>query len=583
MNLDALSLSFLREELQDALFGARVDKVYQVNKDAICIYTYNKGNKYYLLLDVSKPCILLLDSPPAHMDSPTAFCMLLRKHLEMSRLTDVTQYKLDRIINFQFDNLGFNNQIVSKTLCVELTGKNSNIILLDDDRILQAIRHVGVRENSFRQIQPNQTYVLPPQKDNRLDLRSIRPRQLSAFAADAEPSLRLDKFLQQALEGVGGVIVQEIISRSGLVPTTVLQNLQEPEWQKLESSTQELQAAINSRKNIFAYSKRGRFLAVTPFIMQSLSSQAEVSLQVRNSVNQAAQYLLSLTPEQTPDKVIFSKLLSNEVAKQEKKILALQADLSKAEDAQRYKIIADNLMSYLYSITPKSKVFECTDIYEGGRLQVELNPQLSAVENANQYYRGYNKAKRGLALIQEQIQSTQEYIQYLNSLELSLSSIAKDNELAEFKKELEAAGLIKLSKKGSKQQAKPSLPLEIKLNAQTTIYVGKNNQQNDYLTFKIGKANDIWLHVQKQAGSHVIIKTSNAQPQEQEIVLAASLAAYFSKSRNSSSVPVDYVLRKHVWKPAGAKPGFVLYEKQNTVYVTPDVQEIEALLKLNNS
>ena len=572
MNLDALSLSFLKNELYDALWGARVDKVYQVNKDSICIYTYNKGEKGYLLIDVSKPCICLMDSPPAHMDTPTAFCMLLRKHLEMSRITDINQYKLDRIINLQFDNLGFSNQIVSKTLCIELTGKNSNIILLDEGRILQAIRHVSSRENSFRQIQPNQPYVLPPQRSNRLDIRSINSGELLEYVNASESGLRLDKFLGNLLDGVGQMVVQEIIQRAELNALTTISAVPTLQWDKLESVISELKQELRMAGRFYLYSKNGRFAALAPFAMHSLEQDATYRMQACKSINQAVQILLAMTPEQTPEKQVLTKTLHNEIAKQERKLSALQEDLSKAEDAQNYKILADNLMAYLYNVREQDTSLSCANIYDGEQLTIELDPQLSAVENANRYYKSYNKAKRALSSIDEQLKSTAEHIQYLNSLEVSLANADKDNELNEIKRELQEVGLFKISKKGNKQQHKPSMPLEIKLDEHTTIYVGRNNQQNDYLTFKIGRATDIWLHVQKQAGSHVIIKTQG-EPDAATIRAAAELAAYYSKSKDSSNVPVDYVQRKHVWKPAGAKPGFVLYEGQSTVYVMPKSRE----------
>ena len=577
MNLDALTLSYLKNELHEALWGARIDKVYQVNHDSICLYAYNKGNKYYLLIDVSKPCICLLDTPPVHMDTPTAFCMLLRKHLEMSRLTDISQYKLDRILNLQFDNLGFANQIVSKKLCVELTGKNSNIILLDDDRILQAIRHVGIRENSFRQIQPNQPYVLPPQKFDRLDIRTMSAGDLIEQAALADTDMRLDKFLGQQLDGVGQVVIQELIYRAEISGLSSLQTLTESNWQAVECSILAMQQELHVADKFYLYTKYGRFLALSAAALHSLEAKGECETHVYSSVNQAVQYLLTLAPEQTPEKIVLGKTIANEISKQDRKLLALKDDLSKAEDAQDYKILADNLMAYLYNVKPQSSELSCTNIYDGADLTIKLDVQLSAIENANRYYKQYNKAKRALSSIDEQLQATAEHIEYLQSLEFALSGSSAESELHEIKKELQEIGLFKISKKNNKQQNRPSMPLEIKADQNTTIYVGRNNQQNDYLTFKIGRPNDIWLHVQKQAGSHVIIK-SGAAPDEQIILLAAELAAYFSKSRSSSSVPVDYVQRKHVWKPAGAKPGFVLYESQNTVYVTPDAEKINKIL-----
>ena len=549
----------------------------------MCLHIYNKNEKQYLMLSTSIPAIYFAEDVPRHQEVPTGFCMLLRKHLEGARITDVQQYKLDRIINIQVDTIGFANQLESKNIYVELTGKNSNIILLKDNIIVQALKNISLKNSSFRQIQPNRAYVLPPQKNTPYALGNCNVSEFIEAAKQNQQELLLSKFFLANFAGIGSVVSNELIWRAGFKENIRLQELEASDWQELAKSITEVQEELNLIKpEYYCYTKGGRFVAFAPFRL--FSQQAKAQEQIFPSVLAAINYLLQLTPAAVPEKIFLEKLLKNEIDKQERKKIALEAEKTVAENAEQYKIWADNLMAYLYSIEPKSNKYQGLDIYSNQPITIVLEARLSPLENANAYYKKYNKAKRANVVLVEQIQQTSEQIFYLQSLEIALDSVSSNEEIQELKIELEVLGLFKAAKK-TKNKTKKTLssPWKFRVDADTVIYVGKNNQQNDQLTFKIAKTNDLWFHVQKLPGSHVVIKKTSGQPAATEIQLAAELALYFSKGKNSSNVPVDYTQRKNVWKANGAKPGLVYYDKQSTLYLTLDVAKIEEFIKTNKT
>ena len=296
-------------------------------------------------------------------------------------------------------------------------------------------------------------------------------------------------------------------------------------------------------------------------------------------LNTAVNFAAKLVPIQSPEKEILQKAISGALVRTEKKITALESDLKTAENAEYQKIIADTLMSNIYMIKKGETSCTLNNIYTNEMMQIALSPLLTPVENAQVYYKRYNKYKRAIEEINKQKQETKDLLQYLQSLDTSLQTATNKIEVAEIRQELISEGIISENKKGKGKASLPkSAPLSISLSHDTVVYVGKNNKQNDFVTFTIAKPHDLWFHTKGFPGSHVILKTALSKPTEAEIETAANLAAYFSKARNSSNVPVDCAEKRFVKKPSGAKPGFVIYTNQQTLYVTPDPSSIDNIL-----
>ena len=296
-------------------------------------------------------------------------------------------------------------------------------------------------------------------------------------------------------------------------------------------------------------------------------------------LNTAINFAAKLIPIQSPEKDILQKAISGSIVRTEKKIDALNSDLKTAENAESQKIIADTLMSNIYLIKKGATNCSLNNIYTNEKIEVALSPVLTPVENAQSYYKRYNKYKRAVEEIIKQRQETNELLEYLQSLDSSLQTASNKTEVAEIRQELINEGIISENKKGKSKSSLPkSVPLSISLSQETIIYVGKNNKQNDFVTFSIAKPHDLWFHAKGFPGSHVILRTTLPKPTEAEIARAAKIAAYFSKARNSSNVPVDCTEKRFVKKPSGAKPGFVIYTNQQTLYVTPDFGSIDNTL-----
>lgn len=591
MNLEGITLKVLTKELKNTLEGGKIFKIFMPAKNSLLLLV-NKDNKTVnFLADFSgaSPLLYLPDTLPERPNIPPVFCMLLRKHLEEGRITKITQKGLDRIITLSVDMLGAGQQIITKHLILELTGKDSNIIFTDEENIIQdAMRHIGKAQSSFRQILPGLAYIAPPEQTG-LDFLSeasgrivVASEAAATSGSDGSSSNDGDSagtrvstpnpFLSRLISatvGIGKNTAEEILTRSQIALDTVKLNPQESSH--CQKAIQELQAEINHCLTADFYSVYG--LVNQRQVIKILVPYKPVLvdtavLKVFPSLLDGLKYSAGLVPLQIPDKEILSKAVGNALTKGKKKQGLLAKDFAAAEGADEQKIKADTLMANIYQI--KKGAAQCTlnNIYDNTPLHIALSPLLSPTDNAQSYYKKYNKFKRAVKEIQSQQKDNNELLAYLESLDTSLATATTKNEIAEIKQEIIGLGLINPPKKKSPAMAKSS-PLTVKLSEDTTLYIGKNNKQNDYVTFKLGKSNDLWFHVKNIPGSHVILKTILPEPLESDILTAASYAAAMSKGKSSDKVPVDYTRRRYVKKPNGAKPGFVIYTDQTTLYVKP--------------
>ncbi len=566
MNLEGITLKFLTEELQTALEGGKIYKVFAPNKDSLLLLINKENTTLYFLADFTggSPLLYLPKDLPERPDVPSPFCMLLRKHLEEGRITLVEQKGLERVITLHIDLIGANRQIITKHLILELTGKNSNIIFTDENNIIMdASRHIGKSQSTYRQILAGQAYVPPPTQEG-LDFLTTAPEKLLQRAQQLSGTTAQN--LVAATVGIGNNTAEALLKKSNLPLTTT--TLNENEFSTCCLELHKLQEEILKHEKFYGLiNKRNSMKLLLPYAPPPGDSYR---IQEFPSLLSGLQYSASLIPVQIPDKELLIKTVTGALSKAKKKLKYLAADLAAAESAEQQKIIADTLMAHIYEMEKGATQIELENIYDNTPLKISLAPQLTPSENAQAYYKKYNKYKRALGEIKQQETETTSLVTYLESLETSLDTATTKNEIGEIKSEIIDLGLMAKPKKRAPSQGN-SKPLTIVLNSTTTLIVGKNNKQNDYVTFKLGKGNDLWFHVKNIPGSHVILKTTLPEPEENDILQAASVAAAFSKAKNSSKVPVDYTQKRYVKKPNGAKPGFVIYTDQQTLYVTPSL------------
>ena len=582
MNLEGITLHILTKNLQTALFGGKIAKIFMPTAASLLLVVRNGKDTLSLLADFSgdSPLLYLTDNNPENPDKPPAFCMLLRKHLEDGRINKIEQSGLDRIINIEIDTIGPAKQIITKKLIFELTGRNSNIIFTENEIIFDALKHVNKSMSSFRQILPNLVYKTPPEQ-NGLSFIYADPADIIESIIK-HPAKNFLQSLISATTGIGKFTASEILYRSDITLDTISLPIEKKDrfMEELTYMQNTVKEHIDNELPVYGILTQTNRMNTIVLAKPLHLDETKCLIKAFPNLTTAINFATKLIPIQTPEKDVLQKAISGAIVRTEKKLTALESDLKTAENAESQKIIADTLMSNIYLIN--KGITNCTlnNIYTNEKVEIELSPLLTPIENAQVYYKRYNKYKRAIQEINNQKQETKDLLQYLQSLDSSLQIATNKTEVAEIKQELLSEGIISENKKGKNKASLPkSSPLSISLSLDTIVYVGKNNRQNDFVTFTIAKPHDLWFHTKGFPGSHVILKTSLSTPTEAEIVSAANLAAYFSKARNSSSVPVDYTERRFVKKPSGAKPGFVIYTNQKTLYVTPNQIDIENLLR----
>lgn len=576
MNLEGITLKLVTDHLNRELLGSKIYRVYMPNPHTVLLLVRRKADTSALVADLNggSPALYTPEKLPENPETPPSFCMLLRKHLEEGRITKIYQSDLDRIITLEIDMLGQSSKIITKKLVCELTGKNSNLILTQDGMIIDSLKHVGAAQSSYRSILPGKEYVAPPPQSG-LNLLTADPAEI-VRAAGSLPSATFAKAFVSATTGVGKATAGELLAAADILPQTV--RLEPAEEHALAQRIAELQQRLRVEAAVPVYAlvsptnQVKTILALPPTELASGLSVRQFS-----DINSAINFAVSLTPIQLPQHEQLQKLVTAESAKLTRKLQALREDLLHAEDAEGQRMLADTLMANLYQLRKGQTSAELVNIYDGTLVTLKLNPVLSPTDNAQAYYKRYNKFKRAQSEVRQQLEATESALAYLASLDASLMTATTKNEIEEIRQEMVAQGLLKEMGKKKKAPLQKSQPLHIKLREGVDLYIGKNNKQNDYVTFTIGGPRDLWLHTKDIPGSHIIMKA--AAPQEGDIALAVELAAYFSKARSGSNVPVDCVERRYVKKPAGAKPGFVIFTNQRTYYATPEEQSLAPYLQ----
>ena len=543
MNLDGLSMHALTEELKKNLLGGRIDKITQQNKVTFTFTIRQPGKSFLLKISVApqNPAMYLVEKPAENLPEPSTFCMVLRKNLENGRISDIRQHGLDRIVFIDADNIGAGGKIQTVTLAAELIGKYSNLILIHEEKIIDALKKIGTNSSRVRTVLPNQIYQMPPEQ-NKENIFAVNLDEVSK-------NLQADKSVMNFFQGFGPQTTHEVIFQSQKIG--------------LKNSLEKIADNIKNPTPCFVQDA-GKILAISAVDLNYLTGEKKFFETISEMLESADEIMKSFTP---PDKEKFLKLVHNELKRAKNKISVLENELAAAENAEDFKILADNLSTYRYNFVDHAdEKISVANIYDGEKIEIPLDKKITIAANVQNFYKKYDKLKRAKNFISEQIKICGDEIIYLESVEHSLTTCESLAEIDEIKTELISGGYLKNSKKKT-ASSKKSEPLKFFSEDGTEILVGKNNLQNDKLTFKIAAPDDFWLHTKNITGSHVIIRCGKIEPSEETLIFAAKIAVEFSSAKNSSNVPVDYTKIKFVKKPNGAKPGFVIFTNQKTLVI----------------
>lgn len=573
MAFDGIVVANIVYELKNALVGGRVSKIAQPESDELILTVKNLKDTYRLRLsaNASLPLVYLTESNALSPMTAPNFCMLLRKHIGNARILDITQPGLERVIRMDLEHLDEMGDLRRKSLHIEIMGKHSNLIFCDENNmIIDSIKHVSQAVSSIREVLPGRPYFIPNTLQKQDPLIVTKESFLETFAGSGDTV----STLQKLYTGISKVTAQEIAERSHIDPDIPVDMLSDSDRETVAS---EFCQVIDDVKN-------GRFSPCIAFDGEEpvefssilLSGYTDCDIITYDSISPvlesyyATRNLLSRMHQKSAQ---MRKLVQNAIERSAKKYDLQLRQLADTDKREKYRIYGEMLNTYGYECPPEAKSFEVLNYYTNEMLTIPLDPDLSATENARRYFDRYNKLKRTYEAMTDLIKETKDELDHLESVAISIDLAENDADLNEIRKELAACGYAKpvSSSKGKKDNRQKSQPFHYRSSDGFDIYVGKNNLQNDFLTFHFAQGNDIWMHAKKAHGSHVIVKTNGKEVPDRTYEEAGALAAYYSQSRQAPKVEIDYIEKKHVKKPAGGKPGFVIYHTNYSLLAIPSL------------
>ena len=597
MSYDGIVLRAVAHECSQRLIGGRIDKIAQPNRNEIIMTLRNQSQNYKLLLSTlaQEARVHFTTSTVPNPPQPPLFCMVLRKHLEGGKVLSIRQSGLDRILVMSVQVTDEMGDLVERQLTAEIMGKHSNLILLDpaSHRIIDSIHRIPATVSRYRQVLPGFEYVAPPAQD-KLPLWEETEDQIGPRLLSVGLNKALDNILLAVYAGIGPQTVQELLHRAGLEPSQTLEFFGQYEYHRLfqviHSMGKDLSSNIYHPEAILVEGVPKTFSAI------ALTQYPAHQRKGFDSVNELLDFYYqnrgtyNLFRQKQTD---MEQVIRREQERCEKKAGLQAAAIQEAKEAQRWRLYGDLIMAHAYQL-PQGAEARVPNYFEPDTPEVliPMDPTLTPLQNAQSYFKRYQKAQHTARQAQAPYEETLQELTYLDSIGASLSTVTELSELAEIKEELQEAGYIKAAtvkigkasrggkspKPGKKAAVQPS-PGQITIDGFQILY-GKNNRQNDFLTMKIARNGDLWLHTQKIPSAHVIIRNPDRREIPDAVIQAAAkLCVWNSKAKLSLQVPVDYTQRQNVWKPKGAKPGMVLYENYRTIFVGAAEQEITAWLQ----
>ncbi|WP_339261713.1 Rqc2 family fibronectin-binding protein [Lysinibacillus sp. FSL K6-3209] len=562
MAFDGLFTYSMTTDLQKLVTG-RITKIHQPNAQEVVLQIRANGGNHKLLFSIhpSYARVHLTEQTIENPAEPPMFCMLLRKHLEGGFISSIKQHELDRIIIVEIQSKNEIGDPIVRELHAEIMGRHSNLLLIDTEqnKIIDSLKHLSPSMNSFRTILPGQPYIAPPAQ-NKWQPLTVTDEQVAAFFAEPKTA----KEVVSQFIGFSPLHAEELLFRLTVASNKV-------------GCFKDFMADFNDGGKEPMYVSAHNKTYFSPIALTHLQGEKTVYPNVHELLDRVffARAERDRVKQQAGD---LERWLQNEIDKLSLKIKKLTKDFERASKLDQFQLYGELLMANIYAFEKGVKEVTVTNYYSESAEQVTIpvSERKTPIENAQSYYTKYTKAKNALIMVQEQLEKTREEITYFEMLAQQVQQ-ASPGDIEEIREELAEQGYLKLRHaKKKKKQLKPE-PEHYLSSTGTPISVGKNNKQNDMLTFKIAKRTDIWLHTKDIPGSHVVIHDAN--PDDTTLREAATLAAYFSKARDSSSVPVDYTEIRQVKKPNGAKPGFVIYFEQKTLFIDPDETVILQLKK----
>lgn len=574
MPLDGFTLSFLRKEISDTLQGSRVDKIYQMDKYSLIFNLRNDGKNHRLFLSAHPQMgrFSITKTKFENPETPPMFCMVLRKYLEGGTLKEIKQIGMERIIHFIFETRNELGDKVNKILIGEFMGKHSNLILIDEDEqiIHDSIQRFPLSENSFREILPGKKYYEPPAQNKLLmeevNFHNIQEKIIAEFLNSPA-----DKAILSIISGISPICAREICLKSDVDPDTPSEFLGEIDYRRLEETIKNLNK-LNKENLVHPYLIRdaNRFKDFTPIKYDIYRNFENILYENMNNLVEDFVGGRDITNKLQQKKGHLKKVLDKEMMKLEKRFDLNQKKIKDLENSEEFRIFGDLITANLYQIQ-QGKEASVINYYSSNEeeITIKMDEQLSPNQNAQKYYKKYNKAKSSAKNAKVQIEIITKEIGYLESILTSIDKADNLKILEEIQGEMIEQDYLKKDLREKRNKKKDKNPVLNKFEFMDfNIYVGHNNKQNDYLTSKFASSSDLWFHVKDIPGSHVLVKNPNREKIPEAVIeKAAELAAKNSKAKVGTTVPVDYTLKKHVKKPKGSKPGFVTYENSQTISI----------------
>lgn len=580
MAFDGVTIASVVSELKEKLIGGRLYKIAQPEEDELLLTIKQPTGQYRLLLsaNASLPLIYLTENnKPSPLTAPN-FCMLLRKHLQNGRITEISQPGLERIVHIGVEHLDEMGDLCHKTLVIEIMGKHSNIIFCgEDNMIIDSIKHVSAAVSSVREVLPGRPYFVAGTQEKLDALTTNGENFIKALSAKPQP---VYKAIYGSFTGISPILAQELCHRAGVDADLPTAGLNDTDYERLSLSFQEMVTAIQQEQfspNIAYTGSQPVEFAALPLTMytggpDSCKTFESMSVLLENYYSEKST-ITRIRQKSVDLRRIVQTALERNIKKYDLQIRQIQ-DTDKRET---YRVYGELLNTYGYGAAPGAKTLEAVNYYNGETVNIPLDPTLTATENAKKYFDKYGKMKRTYEALSELTKQVKEEIDHLESISASLDIALKEEDLVEIKEELTESGYIR-RKGGTKKQKVTSKPFHYLSSDGFHMYVGKNNYQNDQLTFQFATGNDWWFHAKHMPGSHVIVKLGNAQElPDRTFEEAARLAAYYSKGRDQEKVEIDYVQKKHVKKPGGAKPGFVVYYTNFSMAIDSSIEGIQLI------